>query len=328
MKGDAAAAAAIAAEPIAEAITDASAAASQPKVRRLAVNAADADASSAAGDADADAAAGRSDDAAKPPTGRKGGRRASAAKKARATDAARAPPITPSSVSEVRLLAESLTKARAEKGAVGGMKVWRHAANLYLEGVTAAHLGVAPPVDLRNARTSAERIKAALESAHKGAQAVERERERVDGAAPAGDLLAELLAADDADDDANDAAAADDDGAKPAKRRKPPASDGDRAKRAKKKARGIVRGENGEAPRELKLSELRLAASASANTPKELTTALLKAYLGAAGRNPAKLPSENKVNFANELISLLTSEQASVMQWSPAAGDSGGLVFS
>jgi hypothetical protein len=144
--GDTDGAAAIAAEQIA-AITDASAA--EPKRQRLD--------DEAAGDADAaaapsDGAASSSAAATHPPTKREGGRRATGAKKALATDAATATPITPSSVSEVRLLAQSLTKARAEKGAESGKAVFDLAATLYLEGVTMAHLGDSAPADLRNVR--------------------------------------------------------------------------------------------------------------------------------------------------------------------------------
>jgi hypothetical protein len=251
-----------------------------------------------------------------PPTKRAGGRRASGTKKARATDAATAAPITPKSGSEVRLLVQSLTTARRECRADGGMKVYRRAAELYLEGVTTAHLGGAPPADLRDAKTSGELIKAALQATHKGAQAVRRERERADGEAAAGDLLAELLAAADA---ADDGAAADDDAdAKPAKRQRGETA-AEKQKRLKKLAKDLVRGANGKTPRELTLSELRFVV-ASSNPPKELTTLVLRAYLYAAGRKPATFDASTKVYFAGELIGIIESEKATAAKWSPAAG--------
>jgi hypothetical protein len=312
--GDTDAAAAIAAEPDA-AITDASAA--EPKRQRLAV---DDDAAS-----DADAAAAPSDGAASsavatlPPTKRAGGLRASGAKKGRATDAATATPITPLYVSEVRLLAQSLTAARAECRADSSMKVYNRAAELYLEGVTAAHLGESPPTDLRNARTTGGLIKKAVQATHKSAQAVARERERTDGEAAAGDLLAELAAAAAADDDVDGAA-----DAKPAKRRKKEGGAAltgvQKQQRLAALAKGIVRGTDGadgepKAPRVLTLSELKLDP-----LPAALTSHVLLQYVYTAGFKPLDLAGgKAKSDLARHLVGFLESKKATEAQWSAAA---------
>jgi len=311
--GNAERAAAIAAEPVG-AIADASDA-SQPKAPRLAVEGVESDAAG-----DADAAAAPSDGAASsavatlPPTKRGGGRRASGAQKARTTDAATAPPITPKSVSEVRLLVQSLTTARAELRADGGMRVWRRAAALYLEGVTTAHLGGAPPADLRDAKTSGELIKAALQAAHKGAQAVRRERELADGEAAAGDLLAELLAA--ADDGADGGA-----DEKPAKRKREGVGKCTSNKSLRDAGKDVVRGTGGQEPRVLKLSELKLDP-----LPAALTSVVLEAYVKGCGIDWRALTSQKKTDLAGALVEHFEANGIVEAKWSAEARARQGAV--
>jgi len=158
-----------------------------------------------------------------------------------------------------------------------------------------------------------------VQATHKSAQAVARERERTDGEAAAGDLLAELAAAAAADDVDGGA------DAKPAKRRKregAPLTAAQQQQRQAAAAKGTVRGTNGadgsepKAPRVLTLSELKLDP-----LPAALTSHVLKQYLFAAGFTLFDLVGgQGKIDIARHLVGHLESKQATEARWSAAAG--------
>ena len=295
------------------------------------VSSVSADGGDGAGDADIDANADATAAAApaaaeRPPTARQGGLRATAARKSRATNAATAEPIKPTSVEEVDLLAKSLTEARRQVKAARGKAVEERAAALYLEGVTKAHLGEERPPGLRFARTSPAIIKTMLADTYKTSQLMQRELGDSEAVGDLSAALAEEGAAADAAIAAEAAPATADGAAKPAASAKEKTAA--RAKQARTAAREVVRGspraDPPVPPQPLRLAELKKA-KISALRLRVLVeyaraTNTVKAARGqtADGIDALKLTNIEKAKA--ELVNWLQTKKWRAAMWSEDAG--------
>ena len=151
---------------------------------------------------------------ASPPggSGRQGGRRWSAARKARVLTAADLPAITPSSPLEQERMLYAYREARQQHRGATTAAMYATAADLYLTEVTRAHLPPGdPPAQLRPNPTSGAAIKRVLEASLKRSRAIQRERGE-DGEASNGEIDDDAVAAAVADGDAREVAAFDGDG--------------------------------------------------------------------------------------------------------------------